>query len=202
MFRNQTIAVLLALLAGAPVGAADYHFADDEKDMIRMLGRDGGASARTRGLKSKSLWDTAAPEPERLEVKSIMMRDNGDLVERSFRPVPRATVNLKIQFDFDSSTIRRDSIPLINRLGRALTSDELRGGAFSVNGHTDSDGGEDYNLHLSVRRAMAVKSYLVAKFNISPAHLKVAGFGEFLPLKDNSTAENRQLNRRVGIEKM
>lgn len=62
-------------------------------------------------------------------------------------------------------------------------------------GHTDSQGGEDYNLKLSEDRANAVKTYLVGKGVTSD--INAIGKGELEPVADNSTAEGRKKNRRV-----
>jgi outer membrane protein OmpA-like peptidoglycan-associated protein len=65
-----------------------------------------------------------------------------------------------------------------------------------IDGHTDSQGKDDYNLDLSNRRAASVKAYLVAK-GISESRLSSTGFGETAPVADNNTAKGRAQNRRV-----
>jgi len=87
----------------------------------------------------------------------------------------------------------------LNELGQALTSEKLKGIPVSINGHTDSDGKDAYNLKLSLNRAFAVKSYLTSNYSISPSLLKVVGYGEGLPLVPNNSQANKQINRRVEI---
>jgi outer membrane protein OmpA-like peptidoglycan-associated protein len=65
-----------------------------------------------------------------------------------------------------------------------------------VEGHTDSQGDDLYNLELSQRRAQAVVDYLVAK-GVPRAQLQAQGFGETKPIADNRTKEGRAQNRRV-----
>ncbi len=67
-----------------------------------------------------------------------------------------------------------------------------------VEGHTDSVGGDEYNLRLSENRASAVQSYLIGE-GIQPANVTAQGFGKTLPVADNSTAAGRQRNRRVEL---
>ncbi|MFZ6753407.1 OmpA family protein [Undibacterium sp. Dicai25W] len=67
-----------------------------------------------------------------------------------------------------------------------------------IEGHTDSTGGSAYNLQLSERRANAVSSALQL-MGVQRARITMHGYGEQFPLLDNSTAENRQMNRRVEI---
>ncbi len=66
-------------------------------------------------------------------------------------------------------------------------------------GHTDSVGSEAYNQKLSVRRAEAVKAYLVTK-GIEKNRIYTEGKGEKQPVASNKTAEGRTKNRRVEIE--
>ncbi|MBV8846808.1 MAG: OmpA family protein, partial [Bryobacterales bacterium] len=65
-----------------------------------------------------------------------------------------------------------------------------------VEGHTDSIGGDDYNMKLSENRANSVRSYLTGQ-GISPDIVTARGFGKTRPVADNSTAAGRQANRRV-----
>ena len=66
-------------------------------------------------------------------------------------------------------------------------------------GHTDSVGNDAYNQKLSVRRAEAVKAFLVSK-GIEKNRVYTEGKGEKQPVADNKTAEGRAKNRRVEIE--
>ena len=66
-------------------------------------------------------------------------------------------------------------------------------------GHTDSIGTDAYNQRLSVRRAEAVKAFLVSK-GIERNRVYTEGKGEKQPVADNKTKEGRAKNRRVEIE--
>jgi OmpA-OmpF porin, OOP family len=66
-------------------------------------------------------------------------------------------------------------------------------------GHTDSDGGDAANQKLSVKRAEAVKAYLVSK-GIEKNRVYTEGKGEKQPVADNKTKEGKAKNRRVEIE--
>jgi OOP family OmpA-OmpF porin len=100
-------------------------------------------------------------------------------------------------FDFDKSVLKPE--------GRAKL-DDLIGKVKGINleviiavGHTDSVGTDAYNQRLSVRRAEAVKAYLVSK-GIEKNRVYTEGKGEKQPVADNKTAEGRAKNRRVEIE--
>lgn len=100
-------------------------------------------------------------------------------------------------FDFDKSVLKP--------AGKAKL-DDLVGKVKGINleviiavGHTDSVGNDAYNQKLSVRRAEAVKAYLVTK-GIEKNRVYTEGKGEKQPVADNKTTEGRAKNRRVEIE--
>ena len=66
-------------------------------------------------------------------------------------------------------------------------------------GHTDSDGSDAYNQKLSIRRAEAVKDYLVSK-GFEKNRVYTEGKGEKQPVADNKTKEGKAKNRRTEIE--
>ena len=133
---------------------------------------------------------------------TIIKKEDGNIVEKTSLISERDSVrsaNIKVEFDSDAYTIRSYSFALLNELGKALTSERLRGVAVRLRGHTDSDGDIAYNLDLSLKRAFAVKKYLTDNFYISPSLVKVEGYGEGLPLVPNTSELNKQVNRRVEI---
>lgn len=67
-----------------------------------------------------------------------------------------------------------------------------------IEGHTDADGTEDYNLDLSKRRAQSVANYL-AGLQVDATRLTTMGYGEAQPVGSNETTEGKQQNRRVEI---
>ena len=84
--------------------------------------------------------------------------------------------------------------------------DDLAGKVKGINleviiavGHTDSVGGDAYNQKLSIKRAEAVKAYLVTK-GIEKNRVYTEGKGEKQPVADNKTKEGKAKNRRVEIE--
>ena len=101
-----------------------------------------------------------------------------------------------IQFEFDSDRLTHSALIQMRELAKALESDSLRPFYFAVQGHTDSVGDRTYNRALSLRRARAVKHYLVAG-NISSHRLVEVGLGEDFPIVDTSGEDGR--NRRVEV---
>ena len=67
-----------------------------------------------------------------------------------------------------------------------------------IEGHTDSDGGLASNQKLSEERAKAVRIYLVDNFDwITSRMIEAIGYGEERPRAENTTEDNKQLNRRI-----
>lgn len=71
-----------------------------------------------------------------------------------------------------------------------------------IEGHTDNTGSFDKNMQLSKDRAAAVKTYLMAEFNIDEGRLETMGMGQSRPTESNDTDEGRTENRRVEIVKL
>jgi outer membrane protein OmpA-like peptidoglycan-associated protein len=65
-----------------------------------------------------------------------------------------------------------------------------------IEGHTDDQGADDFNLKLSDGRAKSVAQYLIAR-GITSERLVPIGFGERQPLTENKTEDGRAQNRRV-----
>ena len=99
-------------------------------------------------------------------------------------------------FSFDSDVVSAGARDTLTRVGRELR--ELGIDRALVRGHTDTVGGNDYNLALSKRRADAVAKVLVdAGYPLQQIDAK--GLGSSVPIAENATAEGRSKNRRVVI---
>ena len=99
-----------------------------------------------------------------------------------------------IQFDSGSANIRAESIPTLDQAAELLLANTSA--SVNIEGHTDDQGADDFNLALSQDRAQAVLDYLVGQ-GVDTERLTAAGFGEANPIADNTTEEGRQDNRRI-----
>ncbi len=99
-----------------------------------------------------------------------------------------------INFAFDSAKLDKESEVRVDRaVDNLKRNPKIK---VLIEGHTDSTGAEDYNMGLSIRRAQAVKAYMVSQ-GIAKERLSIKGFGETQPLVSNDTKEGRAQNRRV-----
>jgi OOP family OmpA-OmpF porin len=111
----------------------------------------------------------------------------------------RVSLDAKVLFDFDKSSLRPDGKKELDGLASRLQGKYSQIDRVDVVGHTDSIGTDGYNQKLSERRAATVKSYLGEK-GIPAAKLTAKGMGESQPVADNKTRDGRQLNRRVEVD--
>lgn len=111
-------------------------------------------------------------------------------------PAPKTLTLEGVNFDFDKSFIRQADVSNLDQ--DAATLKEWGDVKVEVAGHTDSIGTDDYNMGLSMRRANAVRDYLIGK-GIPAENLTAKGYGESQPVADNRTAEGRFKNRRVEL---
>jgi OOP family OmpA-OmpF porin len=109
----------------------------------------------------------------------------------------KVTYTADALFDFDKAVLKPAAKTSLDNLSGQIKSLALE--VVIATGHTDSVGTDAYNQKLSVRRADAVKKYLVSK-GIADSRIQIEGKGESQPVADNKTDDGRAKNRRVQIE--
>jgi OOP family OmpA-OmpF porin len=126
----------------------------------------------------------------------------GTAVDGSGCPLPVATSAVDtanvtgfepIQFEFNSSVLKTESYPILDKLSSELRSN---GGKLTLNGYASSEGTAAYNMKLSKDRANSVKTYLV-NAGVNSSQIVAKGNGEANPIASNDTEEGRIQNRRV-----
>lgn len=207
--RRASLAAVAGVLVLPLAGVVQAAGQPTEQDMLEALKR------------RPSRAPAAAPPPPVGAAPGSINEENriGSRTERDFleqlrlRPVraiteedrtkvaeiarSRPSIDLDINFDFNSAVLSPKAIPLAVRLGRTLVNPQLRGVVFLVGGHTDARGGDAYNLDLSRRRAEAIKAFLVESFGVPAANLIPVGFGKE-QLK-NPSSPFADENRRVQV---
>jgi outer membrane protein OmpA-like peptidoglycan-associated protein len=108
-----------------------------------------------------------------------------------------------VLFDFDKWDIRPDAEGTLKKVGEVIKA--YRSSNVLISGHSDSKGQEDYNQKLSLKRAEAVKDWLVKNAGVDAGILRTEGLGETKPVAPNTNPDGsdnpdgRQKNRRVEI---
>jgi outer membrane protein OmpA-like peptidoglycan-associated protein len=195
-----TVAAIGAFGAG-PASAQDKNVTEDQ--ILRALAPE--KKPLTRGLSVGPQQATADPTAAAAEgkfVQKIRGRSTRSLSATEREEIAaivkdKPKIDLEINFDYNSADISAKSLPSVQALGRALTSNDLKGSVFVVAGHTDAAGSEGYNQDLSERRADSIKRYLVDKYGINGTDLVTVGYGKS-KLKDPGQPL-AEVNRRVQV---
>jgi outer membrane protein OmpA-like peptidoglycan-associated protein len=103
-------------------------------------------------------------------------------------------ITQQIHFEFNKDKIRPESFPVLDAVVEVMDKNPTI--KLEVQGHTDNKGAAAYNKDLSNRRAHSVMKYLISH-GVTNDRLTAVGYGMERPIVDNSTEQNRALNRRV-----
>jgi OmpA-OmpF porin, OOP family len=153
-------------------------------------------------------WKFGRPAPKAVvaEPRPVVVPQETPMVVTETAPPPPAPpqpVSEKVSFaadalfDFDKAIVKPEGKLALDDLMAKLQG--MNTEVMIAVGHTDAVGTEAYNQKLSLRRADAVKAYLVSK-GLDPARLYTEGKGETQPVADDRSAAGRAKNRHVTIE--
>jgi chemotaxis protein MotB len=159
-------------------------------NVLSLPALDKGKSLGTALRKAVSLF---APEVNSKKM-SVTSDERGiviSLASDAFFAPASARINIESTRD------------ILLRLGTLLSSQELAGRKFRIEGHTDSspidpDGPWTSNWELSATRSISVLNYLTG-LGIDEKRFQVSGFADTMPVASDNTAEGRAYNRRVDI---
>jgi OmpA-OmpF porin, OOP family len=176
---RRLVLAATALLAGGSGARAQAPRQVTEDEVNRVL---------------RSLAPTGRPAAAR-RIVTIEVRRGREIVRI---PIDESVAfDLIVFFDFDSDAVTARARAELAPLGTALRSVELGPYRYLIAGHTDATGALDYNLDLSLRRAIAIKAHFVEAFGIDPDRLDVIGFGPTRP--KNRANRLAPENRRVEV---
>ena len=155
------------------------------KPLTRSL---SGANDATRNAQDGKFVDTLRQRPTRSLTESE--REKIATITKS-----RPSIDLEINFEYNSARIGQAAAATVNELGKALTDPTLKGNTFILAGYADASGKAAYNQNLSERRADSVKQYLMEKFGLDASSLVTVGYGSthLKNTKDPYGAENRRV---------
>ena len=106
------------------------------------------------------------------------------------------TIKAEALFDSNSDIVRADAKDTLMTVVNWMKDNPGKG--IIVEGHTDSVGGREFNLNLSLRRAQSVKNFLISN-GARASLISIDGYGYSRPVASNDTQEGRQRNRRVEV---
>lgn len=212
-FAPQELAVANQKLSAAQAGAdgrkKERKAAEDSAREAVIAGED----ARREAEAQSALAETAERERTAAQAQSAAAAAAGaaaateaaraDLLNRLNSVLPTRETDRGmvseiggVQFATGQATLNVPARETLSRFAGIVASyPDLM---FNVEGHTDDTGSAQVNRELSLRRAIAVRDYLIGQ-GVPASRIDVDGFGPSRPIADNSTAEGRAANRRVEI---
>jgi outer membrane protein OmpA-like peptidoglycan-associated protein len=167
---------------------------DERNERIATLETTlGGVSKETVALNTL-LAEQQERRDQLLQVEKLFEPNEAEVLRTGNSIVLRL---VGLSFDSGAATIKSDQAALLEKVERAVEifSDSV----ITVEGHTDSFGGDESNLELSQRRADAVRAYLLANMTLAPYRISAMGYGETRPISSNETAAGRARNRRIDL---
>jgi len=182
MSKKEKGAVIGAT-AGAVVGGVIGHQAGNTALGAILGAAVGGAAGAIIG----NYMDKQAAEIER-DIEGAHVERVGEGIKITFKS--------GILFDVNKSELKFVAKEDIAKLAAILN--KYPDTEILIEGHTDSDGTEEYNRELSIRRAQSVATHMTTQ-NVIAIRFTTMGYGEGQPIADNSTVEGKQQNRRVEI---
>lgn len=146
------------------------------------------------------------PSPAETEATATTATD-GDAAAASAQPMAAEPVDpltdpnsmlsdRKIFFDFDSSLVRDESMPMIRAHAEYLAANS--GASFTLEGHADERGTREYNIALGEKRADAVRRILMAN-GVAAGQIKIISYGEERPAAFGHNEEAWSRNRRAEL---
>lgn len=168
-----------------------------DRDRVLLQAREREADrAKAEAERAKAAADAARSEALASAAESEKLRN--ELSAMQAKPTDRGMVLTlgDVLFDTGRAELKPGAMQTIDRLASFMKEHESY--QLLVEGHTDSVGGDDYNLQLSERRAEAVRAALMSR-GVDSGRVRVRGLGKSFPVADNGTASGRQQNRRVEV---
>lgn len=138
----------------------------------------------------------------RLDVIEIKKMDEGQVVvsaakiKSDFEKNGKAVIN-QIYFESGKAMIKPISAPALTEVAKFLKENPAL--KIFVVGHTDNDGGFDFNMMLSQERAEATVKELTVNYGIAADRLKAKGVGYLCPVASNVSESGKAKNRRVEL---
>jgi OOP family OmpA-OmpF porin len=127
-------------------------------------------------------------------VELMFDRDEGRVLREGNNVILRL---YGLTFNVGSANIESRFFPLLTQVQEAINT--FPEATVTIEGHTDSFGGDEANMRLSQERADAVREYLLANMSIDPPRIDAVGHGETQPVASNETEEGRARNRRIDV---
>lgn len=171
----------------------EVRLADMGEELRALDQRLGGATAERAALIQR-LEAQARIKAQFAQVDKMFSRSEA----RVFREGDSIILRLVgLSFDSGASQIKPGNFDLLAKVEKAI--DVFPRSELTIEGHTDSHGGDASNQKLSQERAESVHQYMINAMRIPTYRLIATGYGETRPVSSNETEAGRARNRRIDI---
>jgi peptidoglycan-associated lipoprotein len=109
----------------------------------------------------------------------------------------KAPVDQSVYFDFDSSLMRGDAQPVLQRLYEQAKSNPRS--KIRIEGNCDERGTGEYNIALGSQRAEAARKYLIS-LGMPPSRIETVSLGSNRPRYQGHDEASWSKNRRDDLE--
>lgn len=201
-FLSPACRAAIALAAGVWAASAAAGDASLSAELIlEQLETAAPAPGLTRGFRPKANPDAATRicDPAVNDRLTRSTGQRGEQLTRTLYVEAAPQVDLDIAFKRGEAALLPEGANQLDSLAQALKHPRLARERFVLAGHTDSDGGADYNDRLSCERALSVRNYLRERHAIDSDRLVPMGFG-YQKLKDAGNPRS-EANRRVEVRR-
>jgi outer membrane protein OmpA-like peptidoglycan-associated protein len=171
----------------------ETRIADMEEELSALDERLGGATAERAALVQR-LEAQARVKQQFVQIEKMFSNEEAYVFREGNNVIMRL---VGLSFDSGSSQLKSTNFDLLAKVEKAI--DVFPRSELTIEGHTDSHGGDDLNQTLSQARAESVHQYMINAMRIPTYRLIATGFGETRPVASNETAAGRARNRRIDI---
>ena len=164
------------------------------EEEIRDLDQRLGGVSQERVALVQRLEAEARIREQFAAIENLFTRDEARVSREGNRMIIRL---VGLTFQSGQDVVRPAYRGLLEKVRQA--SDVFPRSQITIEGHTDSYGGDENNLALSRRRAEAVSVFLTGELAVPAFRISSVGYGETQPIANNDTEQGRERNRRIDV---
>ena len=179
-----------------PVGSFDQYEGKEEDIYLKMVNTFGSDPTELEPDSEVALKDLLTLKIALNPEKSVEVAKKEVMPEKE-KSIERSKALVEIYFDFSLSKINTEYKDKLDKLSRLLFNHNDI--TLKITGNTDNIGGSEFNKSLGLKRAKAIKRYLVRKGALSN-QLIVESLGKEMPVTPNENEEGRKQNRRADLQ--
>jgi OmpA-OmpF porin, OOP family len=193
--------IIVGLAASLPLSV----HAQSSQDLLQSLQLPKGSSGTSRGIHAVPGTGDTGSAPTATPSTGGSAPSTAHTHRQTATAAPVAggpssgEANIYVEFRTGSAELSPAAMRILNSLGTALTSPQLAGDRFRIEGHTDTVGSPETNKSLSEQRAAAVVDFLVNTYHLDRSRFDTVGLGETDLLVQTPPQTPQARNRRVRV---